>query len=105
MPSEFETPSAAPSPPPSHTSNPWKTQLISTLVDERREAAEDGGIRNRNPLDESEPFQRLCDFPLVAFLAFAVVLSGPVFFCCLQMRCVQKRRRQSGAEPDLVRES
>lgn len=44
-----------------HTANPLKTQLISQLFEERREAEESGGaVRNRNPLDESEPFQRLC---------------------------------------------
>jgi hypothetical protein len=45
----------APLPP---TSNPLKTQLISQLLEERREE-ESGDFRTRNPLDESEAFQEL----------------------------------------------
>ncbi|KAI5846067.1 hypothetical protein BZA05DRAFT_458403 [Tricharina praecox] len=41
------------------TANPLKTHLISQLIEERREQ-ESGDLQNRNPLDESEPFQRLC---------------------------------------------
>ncbi|KAF8250532.1 hypothetical protein K440DRAFT_580705 [Wilcoxina mikolae CBS 423.85] len=40
------------------TANPLKTQLISHLLEERQE--DDGDFRNRNPLDESEQFQQLC---------------------------------------------
>jgi len=40
------------------TANPPKTHLISHLIEERR-AEESGDLQNRNPLDESEPFQRL----------------------------------------------
>lgn len=40
------------------TANPLKTHLISQLIEERREQ-ESGDLQNRNPLDESEPFQRL----------------------------------------------
>jgi hypothetical protein len=35
------------------TANPLKTQLISHLLEERQD------VQNRNPLDESEQFQRL----------------------------------------------
>lgn len=45
------------------TANPLKTQLITQLFLERREAEEAGAgpqARNRNPFDDSEPFQRLC---------------------------------------------
>jgi hypothetical protein len=55
MVSENSNAEDAPLPP---TANPLKTQLISQLLEERREA-EEGDIRNRNPLDESEPFQEL----------------------------------------------
>lgn len=50
------------------TANPLKTQLISHLLEERQDDGRDaddsnhrsnGSTRVRNPLDESEPFQRL----------------------------------------------
>ncbi|CCX32928.1 hypothetical protein FPQ18DRAFT_285404 [Pyronema domesticum] len=37
------------------TANPLKTQLISHLLEERQD------VQNRNPFDESEQFQRLCE--------------------------------------------
>lgn len=51
-------------PPLPLTANPLKTQLISHLLQERQDDADDSNLRSsstcvRNPLDESEPFQRL----------------------------------------------
>jgi len=55
------------------TTNPLKTQLISHLLEERQE--DDGNFRNRNPLDESEPFQALYCVPVFSLNGASILMS------------------------------